>query len=72
MSNNTIDKRRTVKGLGLNPDRLIMINEYAAARCIGTIPAIRELLNEGLLSILLAKEEAKAATVDGRIWWSKR
>jgi hypothetical protein len=61
LSNNTIDKQRTVKGLGLNPDRLIMINDYAAVRGIGTIPAIRELLNEGLLSILLAVEAAKAA-----------
>jgi hypothetical protein len=61
LSSNTIDEQRTIEGLGLNPDRLTMINDYAAVRGVGTIQAIRELLNEGLLSLLLAREAAKEA-----------
>jgi hypothetical protein len=38
-----------------------MINDYASVRGFGTIPAIRELLSQGLLSLLLAQEAAKAA-----------
>jgi hypothetical protein len=57
---NTIDEQQIVDGFGFTPDRLEQINWYVNVRGIGTIPAIRELINEGLLSILLAQQGADA------------
>jgi hypothetical protein len=58
---NTIDEQQIVDAFGFTPDRLEQINWYVNIRGIGTIPAIRELINEGLLSILLAKQAAEEA-----------
>ena len=58
---NTIDEQQIVDAFGFAPDRLEQINWYVNIRGIGTIPAIRELINEGLLSILLAKQAAEEA-----------
>jgi hypothetical protein len=54
-------EQRTVDALGFTPDRLEQIMWYVNLRGIGTIPAIRELINEGLLSVLLAKQAAEEA-----------
>jgi hypothetical protein len=61
----TIDEQATIDGLGLKAERIEQITWYANQRGGDMMLAIRELIAEGLLSILLATQAAaNAATLE--------
>jgi hypothetical protein len=62
----TIDEQATIDSLGLKAERIEQVTWYANQRGGDMMLAIRELIAEGLLNILLATQAAaKDAILEG-------
>jgi hypothetical protein len=57
-------EQEILDGLGFTPERLEMINWYVTMRGNGIVPALRELINEGLFSILQIEQANQAAKAE--------